>query len=218
MMTKSNATSTEIQELTRAEIARQVATHVARRQQIIEERAKLFSRSAGAPPSPLSPNEAAARAHAKRLLSGHAPPSLEPSGLDFSSLDQQLCVEQRGIDIVIKILSDNDLLARAAEAVQWAESHASEWHQLVRETIVTAARLEALERAAARMIEKCVDVSAINLPMLNMIGHRQMFTALPGFSGYVDVTADDLIEAGLKAGVVTKREIEKAKNVARSDD
>jgi hypothetical protein len=212
MDTKSSET---IHELTRAEIARQIDTHSERRREIVHQRAELFTRvsKSGSPPS-LSIDERAARAHAKQLLNGDAPASLAPpSELDFSSLDRQLAVEQRGIDIAIKILGDRELIARAAEAVHWAEEHAHQWRQLVRETIVTAARLEALQRAAARLIDDCVDASAINLPMTNMVCCTSMKSVRHGFSGFLPVTPDDLIEAGLKAGVVTQREIDKAKNV-----
>src|ERR1019366_3964229 len=112
-------------------------------------------------------------------------------------------IEQRGIDIAVKILSDKELLARAAEAVQWSESHADKWRHLVREAIVAAARLEAIERAATDLIEQCVDITATNLPMVNLIGRKEMKIAEPGFSGFVLVKPADLIEAGLKAGVIT---------------
>jgi hypothetical protein len=213
MATKNTET---VHDLTRAEIARQIAGHADRRQQIVEQRADLYLRSSksGAPIPSLSGEEKAARAHAKRLLNGVAPPSLDPpSDANFSSLDMELAVEQRGLDIAIKILSDNELVARAAEAVQWAESHAAEWRALVRETIVTAARLAAPESAAARLIDKCVDIDAVNLPMLNLIGRKSMKIAAPGFSGFVSITPDDLIEAGLQTGIVTNRDVEKAKNV-----
>ena len=205
-----------VHELTRAEIARQIAGHVARRQQIVEQRRVLYSRSSssGAPVPSLSVEEKAARAIAKRLLNGVAPPSLDhPSDANFSSLDMDLAVEQRAREITIKILSDNELVARAAEAVQWSEDHADRWRHLARETIVAAARLEALERASADLIAKCVDVAAVNLPMINLIGQKEKRVADIGCSGFFPITPDDLIEAGLKAGVVTQREVDRAKNV-----
>jgi hypothetical protein len=208
--------NTDVHEMTRAEIARQIAGHATRRQQIVEQRADLYSRASkhGTPTPSLSVEEKAARAHAKRLLNGVAPPSLDPpSDTNFSSLDIDLAVEQRGLDIAIKILSDSELAARAAEAVQWGESHAVEWRTLVRETIITSARLDALESAAARLIDKCVDIDAVNLPMLNLIGRKSMKMVAPGFSGFVSITPDDLIEAGLQTGIVTNRDVEKAKNV-----
>jgi hypothetical protein len=212
MATKNNDT---IHELTRAEIGRQLGVLAEQRQQIGERRAELygrFSRGGGSGPA-LSHDERAARTHAKKLLNGSAPPSLEPpplSEFNFSTLDQQLAVEIRGIDIAVKILGDKELVARAAEAVQWAEDHAAEWRALVRETIMTAARLASVESAAARLLAKCVDVAAINLPMINLIGQKSQNVA---WVGHVPITSDDLIEAGLQAGIVTNRDIEKAKNV-----
>jgi hypothetical protein len=97
--------------------------------------------------------------------------------------------------------------------VRWAEEHSAQWHHLVRETIVTAARMEALKRAAARLLDQCVDITAINLPLANLVGADRMRFAGPGFSGIVDVRSEDLTEAGLKAGIVTQREIDKAENV-----
>jgi hypothetical protein len=209
MATKNTET---VHELTRAEIARQKGIHADRRLQITKQRADLYLRSSkgGAPALSLSVEEKAARAHAKRLLNGAAPASLDPPGeVDFSSVDMALAVEQRGIDIALKVLGDKDLLARAAEAVNWAETHADRWRQLVRETIVTAAKSEALELAMSSLIGECVDIDAINLPMANMVGHRCMNT----IAGFVEVTPNDLIEAGLRAGIVSQRDIDKVKNV-----
>jgi hypothetical protein len=205
-----------IHELTRAEIARQISALVADRAEIAERRRELFARSStgGGSSSSISVDERAALVYAKARLGGSAPPSLDPpSELDFSSMDRQLAAQQRGCDIAIKILSDKELAARAAEAVQWAEANLDRWRHLARETIVAAARLEAVERAAAEMIAQCVDVTAINLPMANMIGIKEMRVAGPGFSGFMPVRPDDLIEAGLQAGLITRREIDKARNV-----
>ena len=105
MMMKRTDTDPELLALTRAEIARQIGALVERRQQIANRRADLYLRSSksGAPAASLSVEEKAARAHAKGILKGDAPPSLDPpSELDFSSLDMGLAVEQRGIDIAIK--------------------------------------------------------------------------------------------------------------------
>jgi hypothetical protein len=211
MATKTN----EIHELTRAEISRQISVLVDRRQQIVSERAAVYDRAskgAGAV-QPLTPDERASRTHAKKLLNGSAPASLEPpppSEINFSSLDHQLAVEQRGVDIAINILGDKELSARAAEAVLWFEENIDRWRHMVRETIIAAARLEALNAASAKLLEQCVDINAINLPLGNLVG-VESFRATHGY--VMPVRADDLIEAGLKAGVVTQREIDKAKNV-----
>jgi hypothetical protein len=210
-------TASTIHDMTRAEIARQTHALVAEREHIISRRAELYTRSSsgGSSQSPLSVDEKAARAYAKFVLGGAAPASLEPpaSEFDLESMDRQLAAKQRGIEIALKILGDRELVARAAEAVAWAEAHAPQWRHLARETIMAAARLEALERAAADMIGRCVDIDAINLPLANLIGTQEMRVVGPGFSGFMPVRPDDLIEAGLQAGIITRREVEKAKNV-----
>ena len=209
-------TSTDtIHELTRAEIARQISNLAGERARLSERRGELYQRSANSGAAqPISPDERAARAYARVRLNGAAPASLEPpSELNFGSLDRQLAVEQRGIDIAIKILSDKEVAARATEAVKWSEDNAGKWRGLVREIIVASTRLEALEAAATRMLEQCVDIEAVTLPMVNIIGREEMKVVQSGFSGFMKVKAADLIEAGLNAGVITQREIDKAKNV-----
>lgn len=215
MATKNTDT---IHELTRAEIVRQLGTLATQRQQIVERRAELYvrvSKAGGSGPA-LSYDERAARTHAKKLLNGSAPASLEPpplSEFNFSTMDEQLAVEMRGIDIAVKILGSKEVVARAAEAVRWAEENADRWRQLVRETIVAAARLEAVKRASLELLDQCADISAINLPMSNMVGVDRMRFVGPGWSGSLDVTADDLIEAGLKEGIITKSDIRKAQDI-----
>jgi hypothetical protein len=195
---------TTIHELTRAEIARQIGLHAARRREIVAERAEIYAAGAHVHPESLSVDERAARAHAKLLLNGSAPASLTaPAGIDFASLDRQLLIEERGIDIALKILGEKELLARAAEAVQWAQDHADRWRALVRETILANVKLDALKHAASQMLDQCIDVAAINLPMVNVIGCEWT----------TSMTPDDLIEAGLKAGIVSQRDVDKAKNV-----
>ena len=54
----------------------------------------------------------------------------------------------RGIDIALKILDDQELVAKAVEAVEWGEAHGAEWRQLARDITLTAVRLDALDRGA----------------------------------------------------------------------
>jgi hypothetical protein len=213
----ATAINQSIHDLTRAEIARQLGVLVEQRQQIVEQRAELYQRvSKGATGPLLSLDERAARTHAKKLLNGSAPPGLEPpplSEFNFSSLDQELAAKQRGTDIAIRILSDKEVAAAAAEAVEWAEAHSVRWRQLAREAIVSSAWMDAVKRALAKLLEQCPDITAINFPMANMLGCDGMRVAYPGFSGILDVTSDDLIEAGVKAGIVTKSEIRKVQDI-----
>src|SRR5450759_548052 len=119
MATKNTET---IHELTIAEISRQQAILSARLQEIVSERADDYRRAvkAGAP-SVFDADELASREHARVLLNGAAPESLSMPLV--INRDKMLIREQRGIEIAMKVLASKDLVARAVEAVRWAEEH-----------------------------------------------------------------------------------------------
>src|SRR5258708_841936 len=202
MATKPTET---ILEMTTAEIGRQAAVHSERRRQIVNERAKNYAsaqKNGGWHDTPVvDADERAAREHAKSLLNGSAPESLSlPPEINR---DRMLLREMRGIDIALKILASKDLVARAVEAVRWAEEHDGEWRTLCREITLTAIRLEALEDSARRLLEQCPDVSSIRFPMANVIGGRSLCETR---------SISDLAEIALAQGVITSGEIKKAKN------
>src|SRR5712664_3689984 len=129
MATKNTDT---IHTLTVAEIARIDAPLAERELQILNKRAEIYSTAltnGGAQSTPIvSDDEKAALQHAKRLLNGNAPDSLSlPPDI---TLDKQLYREGRGIQIARKILADKTLVARATEAVEWAEAHGAQWRAL----------------------------------------------------------------------------------------
>ncbi|MGY8684562.1 hypothetical protein Q2941_43455 [Bradyrhizobium sp. UFLA05-153] len=194
--------NTDIHELTRAEIARQQAVLVDRRRDIVNERARLYAdmRKSVAQP-PIREDELAARSHAKRLLNGNAPSELDPPVSSFS-IDQQLYIEQRGIDIALGILSDKDLAARAVAAVEWAETNRDNWRELCREIVLTANKLEALRQKATDLIESCPDIAAVSA------------ASLPG-SGLIERLSlpetRELNEAAFSAGILTASDIKRAK-------
>ena len=145
-------TKNQIHALTVSEINRQVAIHSARRRQIVEQRASIYAaaqKNGSASDAPIiDADEKAAREHAKKLLNGAAPASL--SALESGvTLDKFLYREKRGIDIALKILDDQELVAKAVEAVEWGEAHSAEWRQLAREITLTAVRLDALDARRA---------------------------------------------------------------------
>jgi hypothetical protein len=207
---KANET---IHELTRAQIARQIGELNDRRRQLVERRADLYKRQcrSGAEPT-IGPEEKAVRAHAKKLLNGSAPEFLNTSTpeFDFASEDKRLEVEQRAIDLTIKILSEKDVAALAADAVQWAEDNSAQWRHISREIILAYARIDALEQAALSIIERCPDISAVNLPLIHIIGQKEAV-----FDTWIPeaVTASRLIEAALAVGFVTKRDVADAKKI-----
>jgi hypothetical protein len=198
MITKHTET---IHELTTAEIARKQGPMVARLQEIARERADDYRNSPNTAPAPVfDADERAAREHARHLLNGAAPESLSmPPEL---TRDKILLREQRGIEIAMKILSNKDLVARATEAVQWAEEHADEWRTLCRDVVLSAIRSDALEDRARRLLEQCIDIHSVRLPMANVIGGRPISETPIG----------ELTEAALAAGVITSTEVRKAKS------
>jgi hypothetical protein len=196
----------QIHALTAAEIDRQIRIHSERRRQIVAERAAMFSNvlkngTTNDETPVVDADERAAREHAKNLLNGSAPASLAlPAEI---TRDKMLYREQRGIDITLKVLTDQELLARAAEAVAWAEAHADQWRALCREITLTAIKLAALEHSARELIGQCGDAFSVCLPMANLIGGRPIS----------EMPITDLTEAALKQSVVTSAEIRKAQNV-----
>jgi len=191
-----------IHALTVAEINRQVKIHVERSQQIMNERAAMYASAlkngySGDTPV-VDADERAAHEHAKSLLNGSAPDSLSlPPEI---TRDRMLLREQRGIEIVLKILGDKSLVARATEAVEWAEAHGPQWRALCRDLTLTAIKLDALERATQELIGKCPDIFAVNLPMGNVVGGRAIS----------ETPISDLTETALSQGIVTSAEIRKA--------
>ena len=200
MSTKQN--SDEIHELTTAEIGRQLSVLAERDRQITNELADRYRNALknGGPIPIIDADEQAARAHARSLLNGAAPESL--SLVPDLNRDKILYREKRGIAIATKILTSKDLVARAVEAVRWAEEHDGEWRTLARDIVLTAVRLNELEDRSQRLLGQCIDVSSIRLPMANIIGGRAIS----------ETPTSDLTERALAAGVVTSAEIKKAKS------
>ena len=191
----------EIHELTVAEIGRQRKPLGERHRQIESERAALYAdslKNGGVAESPLiDADERAAREHAKHLLNGSAPESLSlPPEI---TRDRLLLREQRGIEIVLKILDNKELVARATEAVEWTEAHSGEWRQLCREITLTALRLDALQKTAQRLLAGCPDLFAVRLPM----------TVIVNSPSVAEISLDDLKSAALAEGIVTHAEIKK---------
>ena len=171
-------TKNQIHALTVSEINRQVAIHSARRRQIVEQRASIYAaaqKNGSASDAPIiDADEKAAREHAKTLLNGAAPASL--SALESGvTLDKFLYREMRGIDIALKILDDQELVAKAVEAVEWGEAqHGAEWRQLARDITLTAVRLDALDRGARQLLAGCPDLLAVQLPMTVIVNSRSI--------------------------------------------
>jgi glutaredoxin len=196
----------DIHALTTAEINRQTREHSERVEQIKNQRAAMFATALknGAVETPVifDDDEKAARLQAKGFLNGSAPASLLlPPEL---TLDKTLYREQRAREIVLKILADKGLVARAADAVIWAEKHGDQWRTLCREITLAAIRLEALEHSASELLERCPDIFALRWPMTNVIGGRAIS----------EIPLNELKEIALTEGILSAGDIRKAANVA----
>jgi hypothetical protein len=203
-MTRNTTTETTLHQLARAEISRQVAALTERDDEITKERQRLFDsqRKAGTAPAPLDVNEMAARHVAKKLLNGSAPDGLvPPDNTASTTLDNRLAIEQRGIRIALKILSDKDIEARAVEAVTWAEANRQKWRDLCREVVLAAIRLDALGDTVRELLDSCPDLYAVNMPMGALIERRHLS----------DMLINELTSEALSAGVVSQSDIKKAR-------
>ena len=196
----------QIHELTSAEINRKIRAIHESYTQDREERAALYAHALKTGNSGETPiidaDERAAREHAKTWLNGSAPASLDlPPEI---TRDRFLLRSMRGKEIALKILSDTSLVARAAEAVAWAEASSGPWRALCREITLTAIRLEALEQSARQLLDGCPDLTAVRLPMVVVANSRSIS----------EIPLRDLTETALAEGVITNADIRKAQNVS----
>ncbi len=209
---KSTRPSGEVERLALSEITRMVSEHQRKRDEITKQLAAHYqaSRLAGAPGAIVIPErEKMVRARAVALMNGHAPDALklppEPA------TEEKLFVERDAIDLVIAELRKEEFPARVAAAAEWLEENGDKWRAIAREFILGAHRLEALEQRAAEMKRSVEQAATIpeELPISNFIGEQTIF---------VDVYWDGLpfkalTHAAIGAGIVTKAEIEKVRNV-----
>lgn len=190
----------EIHALTVNEISRQTGDYSKRRQKITAELAAICaSHKAGDPiEQPLSDHARNVRERAKAMLNGYAPPSLTlPPAV---TRETELTIERDAIDIVLKALSQSELVARAAEAAQWIIKNEPSWREMCRQRVLAEVRAEALKDLALKMQEAAGGIYAVPLPMARFILSR-------------DVTVADMCHAALEAGIVSRTDLERAANV-----
>jgi hypothetical protein len=193
-----------IHQMARAEIARQVQALTERRNAITDERRRLYEvqRKTGNAGPVLDTHELAARKVAKSILNGSAPESLVPPDTSSSiTLDNKLAIEARGIDIALKILSDKDVEAKAAEAVLWAEANRDKWRELCRDVVLTSIRLDALGASVDEMLASCPDPFAVNMAMGSLVEAKHISEPF----------LNELTSAALSAGIVTQSDVKKAR-------
>lgn len=191
----------EIHALTTAEISRQ-STDVSKEiQSATVELVEIEkARKVGAAEyQPISDHQKAVREYAQSRANGHAstllkfPPSI--------SREQELRIKIDGLNLLLKALQSAELAARAADAVAWEIENRAKWCALARETVLTAIRLDALENRAKEMRQEAGGMFAARLALCLYVGNWQ---SIAGFQ------AEEIAEAALAEGIVTKSEIRAA--------
>jgi hypothetical protein len=201
--TNTDTGTAKIEIATRAEISRQIAQLTARRAAVAEQLAAHFEAHGYNEPGPPAPDVVAARQHARVLLNGHAPAFLsEPP---TPPVESALRVELAGIDLALKILGSEELAARAVETVAWQETHLAEWKALCANAILAVVRVRALDEQA-RLLRKSAP-SMPRFPLIDCVGVRMLSPDNPLLE------MDRVISAAIGAGILTKRDIEKAEKL-----
>ena len=204
-MARTTTSSHDIEALTAAEIARQLTHYGRRRDEATAELASIFAaRQDGSSPQPqpIPDQVRRARERAKQLLNGQSPASLNlPAAVGRES---ELELERDALDIVITALRQTETAARAAESVIWMEQHAAEWVGLCRQRLLTAIRLEALERRSNEMLRKVEVGTPIRLGIFNA-------TSILDAPWSIDPLRE-FREALLREKIISASDIERAEN------
>src|SRR5437016_1265774 len=118
-MAPANRTDPAIHALTLGEVTRQQCFYEQKRRGVVDELARIFrDRQANGPaPQPMTDGVKRARARAAEMLNGSTPSSLKlPVAVDREEI---LLIEREAIDIVLKAMRDQEVVARVAAAATW---------------------------------------------------------------------------------------------------
>jgi hypothetical protein len=182
----------------RRDIAARIRDLLSRRDVLTQELAAINkNRERGVPePPPLSDREKAHRAWKIALLDDVVPLlELAPP----ISHEEELFRERDGIDAALTELQRRLTVAEAREAREFAYQHADDWKTLCREHLLSAIKLQALERRAETMIER-MGPGGIRMPMSEFVG-RELQILYPG------AHLEAATRAAIAEGIISKKEI-----------
>lgn len=152
--------------------------------------------------APVSDTVKRHRAQIRELLNGFAPPFVS-SGAVSSAADIRIeLAEIREAQRVINRRRE-DAAEKVAEA--WAAEHAVEWSALLRDIVLTATRLHALEQKAGATLEAAEKLCQASPPV-------KMFRHVSSILGIGDPLREVVADA-LSEKIVTEAELRGAKNV-----
>lgn len=159
----------DLEELTLAEINRQLGAYAIREREITNALADAYrSGSGGAPVSNFSERDQAARIRALELLNGHA--HILPTAVRPPCGEGDLEIELAAVRLIREALGERRTAAQAAAALKWAEAHAGEWGKLVRRWAETAEAFVAAEAAAAAFLDRAGVEARVHLDHSEHVG------------------------------------------------
>src|ERR1700730_14090132 len=150
---------------------------------------------------PRSDQAEAARNRALEILNGHAPEGLRL--VAPGSREAVLEIEVAALDLAMNALSQRELAARAVEAAALVREHGPKWAALCRELVLTATRLEELERRAHAWPDQMRGSEPATLLLATFIGTGRSILNIP----WANDPLSRLRTAALAAGILDKGDI-----------
>jgi hypothetical protein len=161
--------------------------------------AEIFAATEGGMPAeaPATERAVAIRGRAAALMNGHSPASLKlPAAV---SRREDLELQVSALDLVLTVYSQRELVARAEAAERFVEQHAAAWRKMCHDEVIDSVRIAARQSRAVEWRKQLFGIVPGNLPLARHVGHGR---PLP----------DRAITEALDLGIVSKAEIEAAKN------
>src|SRR5579883_1080210 len=118
---------------------------------LMAEAVELFKSHGFAPPPPENSFDAAVRAHVIALETGQAP---SVPNARARSRDEEIEIHRTALRQHVRNLQQELDSALDREAWEWANAHADEWRECVRNIVLLSARLYAYEERAREMAQR----------------------------------------------------------------
>lgn len=153
-----------------------------------------------AEPPPPSADEQAVRNRAILLINCHG------NVADFlpppASREAALRIEISALDMVIETLGRREISTRAADTIAWEAKHGGEWTSELRDWVMTALHLQAVEQRIAALK---ASRGPFPLPL-----DRYFATRTPLAIAWQTDPLAGVLKAALAEGIISKRDLEAA--------
>jgi hypothetical protein len=199
----------KIAELTRAVIAEKIGALLIRERELTERLALMFKNGqcGGAPV--ISDHERNIHQVAQQALNG-AGSLLEPLRKDES--EASINVQREGVRLALRTLQRADTEKHAIEVAEKAVRLTPEWNAIAKEWTLAALRWQAIEARAQAFKEAAGPDVTQALPRGDLAVGNGARIDLNAFDGWnFAVTADDVADAAITAGFLTRSDVDRAK-------